>query len=106
MTHTMNSLEQATERFAKLPIGFQEAIKNFDYDHKLAEIHRKYKLHIDQSFALEKSVADLIFGDIKSSDLVTKLKHDLHTTHEQAEQIAFEINDHILLPIREKIKGE
>lgn len=102
----MNTLEKATERFAKLPSDFQEAISSFDYDKKLHAIHEKFKLHIDQSFALENTVADVIFGDIHSTEMSRLLEHGLHTTREQADEMSMEINDKILLPIREAIKSQ
>lgn len=101
----MNTLEQASDRFARLPTDFQAAISHFDYDKRLGAIHKKFKLHIDQSFALEKVVADVIFGTIHSKDIGRLLKQGLHTTEEQAEEISQEINDQILLPIREAIKS-
>jgi hypothetical protein len=100
----MNTLEQATARFAKLPTDFQEAIRHFDYDKRLSAIHQKFKLHIDQSFALEKAVGDVIFGDIHSTEMHTAILHGLHVTKEQADEISMEINNQILLPIREAIK--
>ncbi len=102
----MNTLEQASERFAKLPSDFQVVIRNFDYDKRLHDIHKKFKLHIDQSFALEKTVGDVIFGDIHSTEMSEILHHSLHTTKEQADEISMEINDKILLPIREAIKSQ
>ncbi len=101
----MTSLEQDTERFARLPVDFQDALRDFDYDKRLRAIHEKFKLHIDQSFALEKTVGDVIFGDIHSADMQKILQQGLHTTSEQARDISLEINDRVLLPIREAIKA-
>ncbi len=100
----MNTLEQMTERFELLPVSIQDAIKAFDYDHRLQKIHKKYKLHIDQSVTLESLLANIIFGDIKSTDLTSHVAHDLRIDREKAVEISLEINNDILLPLREKIK--
>jgi hypothetical protein len=102
----MNSLERAAERFAKLPPGFQRAIIGFDYDKRLAAVQQKFKLHIDQAFMLEKNLADIVFGDAHSTTLTKSLERDLHTTQEQAEQISHDINEHVLLPLREVLKEQ
>lgn len=102
----MNTLEQSAERFARLPSDFQEALRHFNYDERLRAIHQKFSLHIDQSFALEKTLGDIIFGDAHSDALQKTLEHALHTTKEQAEDIAIEINGSVLLPIREAIKAQ
>ncbi len=100
----MNTLEEMTERFALLPVNIQEAITAFDYDHRLQKIHKKYKLHIDQSVQLETLLANIIFGDMKSTELTTHVERDLRLTRDKAVEISLEINNDILLPLREKIK--
>lgn len=100
----MNTLEQATERFEQLPADIQDAIHAFDYDKRLQKIHKKYKLHIDQSVALETIMADIVFGDMKSTELTNRLVSDLRIDHDTASTIALEINTEILIALREKIK--
>ncbi len=100
----MNTLEQNTARFALLPADIQEAIKLFDYDNRLQKVHKKHKLHIDQSVALEALLADIIFGDMKSIELTNTIEHDLRMERGTAAEIALEINSTIILPLREKIK--
>lgn len=101
---TMNSLEQLTGRFSKLPINTQEAIKVFNYDYRFQKIHKKYKLHIDQSVTLESLVADIIFGDLKSLELTDKIEKELRIDRGIAVEIALEINKELILPLREEIK--
>lgn len=101
----MNSLEQSAERFIKLPPLFQEAIRSFDYDKKMSGITQKHSLHIDQAFQLEKIVADVVFGDIHSNDMVKKMQQELHTTKELANEVAIDVNGIILVPLRELIKS-
>ena len=100
----MNTLEQNTARFTLLPVDIQEAIKLFDYDHRLQKVHKKHKLHIDQSVALEALLADIIFGDMKSLELTNNIEKDLRIERSLAAEIALEINSDIILPLREKIK--
>ncbi len=102
----MNSLEQAADRFIKLPPLFQEAIRNFDYDKKMAGITEKHKLHIDQAFILEKTIADIIFGDIHSDQMIHKLESELHMPKDKVSELAIDVNGIVLLPIREAIKAQ
>lgn len=102
----MNSLEQAADRFIKLPPLFQDAIRSFDYDKRMSGIAQKHSLHIDQAFQLEKAVADIVFGDIHSNELVGRLQKELHTTAEKANEVAIDVNGIILLPLRELIKSK
>lgn len=98
-----NSLE-ANERFNLLPEDAQSAIREFEYDKTLREIHNSYKLHIDQAYTLEKAVADVIFGEIEPSELITFLKNELRVTQETANQLGSDINSKILLPIQAKMR--
>lgn len=95
-----NSLEQLTERFDVLPEDLKEAIKTFDYDHRLHQIHKKFKLHIDQSVALENAMADIVFGDLKSTDLMHRVQKDLRIGSDNASEIALSLNSEIILPLR------
>lgn len=96
----MNTLEQQTERFNSLPTDFQKVLSVFDYDHRLGLIHKKYKLHIDQSVVLENIMADIIFGTERSVRLTTDIEEKLRLTREKAVEIALDINETILKPIR------
>lgn len=99
-----NSLTKAKERFELLPDDVQEAITRFDYDSVLREIQLKYRLHIDQASALEKNIADIIFGDRRASDLIGHLVQDMHIEAEGAKTIAFDVNTSILKPIQDLMK--
>lgn len=100
----MNTLEQQAERFQNLPIDFQQALSGFDYDHRLGVIHKKYKLHIDQSVSLEKIMSDIIFGDQRSLELTTAIAEELRLPREQAIEIALDLNTTILEPIKSAIR--
>ncbi len=100
----MNTLEQQAERFSNLPTDFQKALSSFDYDHRLGLIHKKYKLHIDQSVSLEHIMSDIIFGDQRSLELTSAIEHELRLPRETSIEIALEINRNILVPIKDAIK--
>lgn len=100
----MNTLEIMKERFEKMPINIQNAIKAFDYDYRLQKIHKKHKLHIDQSVLLEAAMADIVFGDMKSINLTDRLEKELRIDRSLAADIAIELNNELILPLREKIK--
>ena len=100
----MNTLEQQTERFQNLPSDFQKALSTFDYDHRLNLIQKKHKLHIDQAVSLEKIMSDIIFGDIKSLELTNEIERKLNLNRESAVEMALDINEAILAPMREHIK--
>lgn len=100
-----NSIELIKEKFELLPDDAQKAIQQFEYDKALKEIHDAYKLHIDQAYSLEKAVADVIFGDLETRQLVSFLQSELRITPEIALQLSTDINTKILIPIQEKMKS-
>ncbi len=99
-----NSIELLKERFELLPRDAQEAIKQFEYDKALKEIHSTYKLHIDQAYTLETAVANVIFGELETSELISFLQTELRLSQETATQLAVEVNNKVLIPIQEKMK--
>ena len=99
-----NSLLQNTERFNLLPEDAKQAIRDFDYDTALKSVHDKYKLHIDQAAALEKAVADVIFGDMHSTELLSYIQRELRVDQSKATEIAVDVNKNVLLPIQMKMR--
>lgn len=99
-----NSLETKPQ-FEMLPEDAKTAIREFEYDKILKEIHDSYKLHIDQAYSLEKAVSGVIFGEIETHSLVLFLKNELRLASETALQLSQDINTKILLPIQSKMKA-
>ena len=99
-----NSIELIKERFDLLPEDAQKAIQQFEYDQALREIHASYKLHIDQAYSLEKAVADVIFGDLETHQLVSFLEKELRLTPEIAMKLSMDVNTKILMLIQDKMK--
>ncbi len=99
-----NSLTKDTKRFEILPEDTQKAIVQFDYDLILRNLQVKHKLHIDQAAALEKNIADIIFGERRSSDLILHLSQDMHVGMEYSKTIAFDVNTSILRPLQDLMK--
>ncbi len=99
-----NSIENMTERFSMLPNDAQKAIQQFEYDKALKKIHITYKLHIDQASSLEKIVADIVFGDKRSQEMVHLIEKELRLPNEEAVKIALEVNRNILMPIQKNMQ--
>jgi TRAP-type mannitol/chloroaromatic compound transport system substrate-binding protein len=102
---TAISIERNVEKFNSLPHDYQEAIRTSDYDGNLSLITKEYKLHIDQSAILEVLLAKLIFGEIKSQDIISEIGSKLHIENEEAKNITNSLNDMIIKPIKENIKN-
>ena len=101
---TATSIERNTEKFIKLPLDYQEAIKSSDYDNALDTITKEHKLHIDQSAELEYLLAKLIFGEIKAEDMISKMENVLNISNIEATKLATELNQKIIKPIKENLK--
>lgn len=95
-----NSIENMADRFNQLPSDARKAIQRFDYDGALKRIHMQYKLHIDQASSLEKIVADIVFGDSQSQDMVHLIQAELRVDELIAAKIALDLNKNILVPIQ------
>lgn len=98
-----NSLE-LKEQFELLPEDAKNAIRQFEYDKTLKEIHDSYKLHIDQAYSLEKAISDVIFGEIEPHQLIPFLKNELRLSPETSAQLGSDINTKILLPIQNNMR--
>jgi len=92
-------------RFASLPENLQEAIANSNYQQKIYDIGAKYKLQIPQVASLEEITIQFIIGKISSSKYESDLAlaTDLEAT--KISEIAKEVNDTILVNIREYMKN-
>lgn len=102
---TAISIERNTEKFNALPLDYQEAIRTSDYDNKLAIVTKEHKLHIDQSAVLEVLLAKLIFGEIESKDIISKMENSLNITNPEAAHLANELNELVIKPIKENLKN-
>ena len=101
---TTTSIERDKEKFEKLPEDLKEAIRMVDYDLLLNNVRIHHKLHIDQSESLEFLLSKLIFGEIESEEFVKKLEEKLEIATEESINIAKEINDTILIQIKNKLR--
>ncbi len=102
---TAISIERNTEKFASLPLDYQEAIRMSDYDNTLGTITKNHKLHIDQSAILELLLAQLIFGEIESREMISEVESKLHINNTEAVRITAELNELIIKPIKENLKN-
>ena len=101
---TAKSIERM-EGFQKLPNDFQKAITASDYDNCLETITKKHKLHIDQAESLESLLAKILFGEVEPEDVISEIKSKVNLSKEEAVEIAKEINQTIVLPIKENLKS-
>ncbi len=99
-----NSIENMTDRFNQLPKDAQKAIQMFDYDKALKKIHLSYKLHIDQASSLEKIIANIVFGEERSQEMVHLIEKELRLSNEDAAKIALDVNRNILMPIQNNMR--
>ena len=102
---TAISIERNTEKFNALPLDYQEAIRTSDYDNSLSSITKDHKLHIDQSAILEVLLAKLIFGEIESEDIISKVENELNITNTESSHLVNELNELIIKPIKENLKN-
>jgi hypothetical protein len=102
---TANSIERNTEKFTKLPLDYQGAIRSSDYDNALGTLTKEHKLHIDQSAELEYLLAKLIFGEIDAEDMISKIENVLNISNSDATKLATELNQTIIKPIKENLKN-
>ena len=71
---------------------------------KLESIGEKYNLMIDQIGQLEIDTRMVMIGKIKSDDFVDTIAKNLEIPRETAQKIAVDINNEILMTVRESIR--
>lgn len=95
--------EQIDTLFTELPSDVKDAMSAVDTVHVLADIQKKYSLHIDQAGELSTDAALLMVGAIKPQEFIRQIETNLHVPHETAKLIAAEINEKIFRPVRESL---
>ena len=91
-------------RFSKIPIETQKAISSFDWETKIREIVKKYKLSIDKIDPLEKTTIKVMAGEIETNNYEYEVKSVLNLSTEDSHNLVENINNEILKPIREILK--
>lgn len=100
-----NSTNYFQEKLETLPDHVRWAIRDVDYMKELAEVKKKYKLHIDQAATLESLTQHLILGDIDAATFMNSLFKEAYISSQIAADILVDIDTLILRRIREKIES-
>ncbi len=93
------------EQYAKLPPVLQEAMQSAHLHEQIAAIGAKHQLHIDQMGLLEDEVMFLMMGFTEPIEFPGHLQENLNISAEVAQKLAIDINENILLPIRDRMEN-
>ncbi len=96
--------EQLIEMYHKLPKDVQEAILSVDTSEAIREIGEKHKLMIDKMGDLADETGLVMLGIIHPGQYVSHLIERLGINQETAQEIAEEVNNRILFPIRDSLR--
>jgi hypothetical protein len=100
----MYTPEQIQKRFESLPEDVKEAISSIDTTNTILEIGRSNSIQIDELGELVDETGLVMLGFTKPSDFVSNIESRLGVSKEIAEKLVKEINEKILLKIRESLK--
>lgn len=92
-------------RFENLPDGLKNALLSVDSAKKIADIGRKYALHIDKLGELGSETGLVLLGITHPGQFISRLAHHLAMSEEQVRPIAQDINAEVFLKIREALKA-
>jgi len=98
--------KQATldPRFSKLPKDVGQAIAQSGWQDNLYGISQKYKLNIEQMGIFENDTVKLITNEILPNNYESILASDLKISEDTLKSLVSEVNDKIMLNIRELLK--
>lgn len=96
--------EQIEKKFESLPEDVKDAISSVETTNIILEIGKENKLQIDEMGELVDETGLVMLGFTKSEDFVSHIKNRLNVSNEIAEKLAREINEKVLLQIRESLK--
>lgn len=92
------------ERFKKLPVPIQKAIKSAAVEKRLRDMSNEHKLHLDQWQALENEVMLTLFGFQPLSELSKNIQESVEIDEQTANMITSNITKEIFMPIREELE--
>jgi len=96
--------QEIDKKMEALPQDIQGLVYSARMLDVIQGIGAKYKLHIDQIGVLEAEVADVMIGFTPAEKFVPNLVATLSLDKATAENIAKDINDELLIKIRESMK--
>ena len=91
--------------FSNLQNNVQEAIANSNWKEKLYDLANKYKLTIPQMGILEETTAKVMKNEIHPDKYEDELASKLTLSKDDLSNLVKDINDNILITIRELLKG-
>jgi len=100
----MYTPQQIQQRFESLPEDIKEAISSIDTTNTILEIGKTNNIQIDEMGELVDETSMVMLGFTKTSDFVSNIESRLGVSKEIAEKLVKEINEKILLKIRESLK--
>ncbi|MDP3792429.1 MAG: hypothetical protein Q8Q89_01735 [bacterium] len=97
--------DQIDERIQKLPQGLQDALFGPSIAEKIFDLGVKYGLNVEQTGLLGEETGNIILGFTKPEDFTKVLQETLQVPESDAKKIAGEINQNVLLPLRDLLKS-
>jgi hypothetical protein len=98
------SKEKKIEAYKKLPEAIRDALSSIDFADKISDIADKHSLLIDRQGELSDEVGLVMLGLTHPDKFVESIKNRLEISQADAEAIATDVNNEILLEIREELK--
>ncbi|MBI2120632.1 MAG: hypothetical protein HYT94_03350 [Parcubacteria group bacterium] len=95
--------EQISTLLKNLPDDVKEAVSSVDTVDIITGVQKKHNLHIDQVGELSNEILLLTIGVTLPQKFIENLESRLKIQHETAKQIALEVNEKILRPIKESL---
>lgn len=99
-----NVQKQIERRISELPEDIQNAIFASDLNEKIQAIASANQLHIDQAQELADNTMLLMIGFMTEQDFHNELGQIVGSNSNAVQKITSEINNGVLLPIRESMK--
>ncbi len=93
-------------RFISMPKDIQDAISRSDWKNKIYEISKKYKINIEQMGILEDLTVRVIQNTINPNKFESEINSKITISRDDMSNLIKEINDNILLKIREGMKNK
>ena len=106
LTGDENEIQQQIEqRITELPQDVQNAILSSEFGDKVLSIGSAAKLHLDQIQSLNDSTMFFMLGFTSEAEYQKEVRGMVGNDEAVAQKIVTSVNQQILLPIRESLKG-
>lgn len=104
MNEESRTPQEIQKRFDSLPEDIKALVYSADMLETIQKVGQKNGLHVDQVGTLEAETADVMTGFTKPENFVENLKGSLGVDQGKAEAVAKDVNDLLLVKIRESMK--